>query len=112
MTGCSDEEPGNRIRLRGIDLSDGLAADFTSVIVLPRRAGEVMADDRSLRIAKLCVGCLQFPAVCAASEFAGINLRAGGVRDKDYVFICRRLDLVRHRRTRNVLPAQRRGHTD
>ena len=107
MTGCSDQEQGIESGCGESTSATALPVTSLPSFVFPCRAGEVMADNRSLRIAKLCVRGLQLPAVYAASEFAGINLRAAGMRYKDYVFICRRFDLVRHRGTRNVLSRAR-----
>jgi len=79
VAGNFDEQPWDRLGIRGRDGNGNFADYAAAVIGLPGRSCEMLADKLVLYVEELGVGRFQRPHKLPAATFATVNLVASGV---------------------------------
>lgn len=83
------QQPWNGVRVEGVDVRRGFAADFAAVLQFPCgqlrcRVGEVLSDDFVFAIVQFCVGPFERPIELAVGVgLAGVNLRSLGMDEQN-----------------------------
>jgi hypothetical protein len=97
MSHAIHQEPLDRVWIEGVDMSDGLAGDFTAIFKLPCRSRRVLADYFVIAVAQFRLRCLERPGDLAVrAGLTGVDLRSLGMREQDNFLACGHLNRVGH----------------
>ena len=101
IVGDGDQEPGNRVRIEGVDMRDFLSGDLAAILQLSGRPGAMLTDDLILAIFQLRFGAFQCPIELSVRTcLTGVDLRSGGMHEQHRLKTGRHGNRIRHVRRR------------